>query len=611
MTGQKRGIKKSVGTFIVGVFFAFSFLHVAGAALNRPYDPVVIAGSNITAFIGVAPTNIVCFSFTNQWRQIPVQVDERLDVSFYQLYNAEIPLLSPNIKTLGYADTNTFTGADTNTLFDGDDEIAFMAFDAGKRAPANVALPAGVVVNSGVEIVLSDSLNASSGYVYLFESTGTLSQAAGTNYVDYTFTLLSGNYKDNYDLTGHGTGNPETSIVTSSCYSTEFSDRWLREIEHIYVGGSDGMDLLDRHRVSLPGNTPARNEDTFDAGEGAFIVNINGPVRGIRSFIGCNSGPASQRRHYFYKQRQDITTFLRVHQGITGPRDTYNYIPAATNMTYYNNYNTNGFAINGSADSVVSNCPDWEMVNGTHGTLIFTHLVDTDIPAFNQTNYYNDNSADSPPTGTNNCFGMHGPWVDMSNLPNTDPLLSGPSITETNRLETTRIINYMGTNATIGTATTLYAQILSPLQVSTNRFLGDSDADGMADAWELKYFSNLTHSASADDDVPAGDRVENLWEYTAGTDPLDPNSFPAVACSNNTSDITVSFLARQADGAGYSGMTRLYTLEMATSLNGGVWTNISGYSAIAATNQYIIYTNDPNEELLYYRTKIWFQCYQC
>jgi hypothetical protein len=49
----------------------------------------------------------------------------------------------------------------------------------------------------------------------------------------------------------------------------------------------------------------------------------------------------------------------------------------------------------------------------------------------------------------------------------------------------------------------------------------DVDGDGMDDAWERKYFGDLSHGPATDDD---GDGATNLDEYIAGTSPVDAKS---------------------------------------------------------------------------------------
>ena len=72
-------------------------------------------------------------------------------------------------------------------------------------------------------------------------------------------------------------------------------------------------------------------------------------MRAIRSYIGANSGPLTQREHIFYEQREDIRTFLRVH-AIPGPWDFFDYSSAAIGMTYRNNRNTDAVTIDGNPE---------------------------------------------------------------------------------------------------------------------------------------------------------------------------------------------------------------------------------------------------------------------
>jgi len=51
---------------------------------------------------------------------------------------------------------------------------------------------------------------------------------------------------------------------------------------------------------------------------------------------------------------------------------------------------------------------------------------------------------------------------------------------------------------------------------------GDSDGDGLPDAWEMQYFGNLSNGANND---PDGDGITNLQEYLQGRNPTRGNIF--------------------------------------------------------------------------------------
>ncbi len=425
--------------------------------VTRADDPVVLTGTTLPRLRGRAPNRIVAFRVTPQgaWQQVPVQVDERAVVDF-----GAVPASNTTpgtegtvyggppigVTALQYTDASTFTGPDPNRTFDTDDELVFMASDLGGVAPDGT--PAGVVAGSGVEVTVTDPLDDdAAGWLYLYESAGSLQPGAGRSYVTYSFGLTSGSYRTTYKRTDGP--NPESSTVTTGRYAHHFSDRWLDDELVVRAGNATRVDLLDRHKSRLiPGNC-GRSEDTFDDAEGAFVVNTSGPVRAIRSYVGANSGPLAQRTHLFYAGRHDVVTDLRVH-AIPGVVDYFDYSPAASGMRYANDRNRGGVPVDGQPDALTAGRQNWELLTGSQGSVIQTHRVETNISGLQSagTNYYLDDSTPSEAqcTGDAVSYGASGPWL------NTDIADTDPRSGTTNVLRSRRSLTYLPPGATVGDA---------------------------------------------------------------------------------------------------------------------------------------------------------------
>jgi hypothetical protein len=450
------------------------------SSLTRDRDPIVMVGQDLPSLLGLPVDRVVAFRYQGGWEQIPVQIDARKLVDFGVVYNqAPIGVVTP-----AYADPSTYTGADTDPNIDTDDELACMAGDAGERAPSTGPAPAGIIASSGLEIELVDPLDGGQGFVYLFETNGSLSPDAGRDYVSYTFNLLAGPYIPDY-RTAQGP-NPEDSEAGSALYRTHFSDRWIRDELNVTTPGSSGVDILDRHKNMFgPGNCQ-RTEDTFSDGEGAFFVNKDGPVRAIRSYMGANSGPLTQRRHVFYEGRQDISTFLRVHS-IGGVMDVYDYSPDASGMIYSNDLNTAGVPVDGSPDAVSTGSILWEMVTGPQGSLVVTGAVETDLGGFTYTSYYSDDSTPSVEqcTGDDFEYATSGLWVDYG-IPNTDPSLGAFNV-----LTGRRVVYYESPDMTSAAAALRYDQATTPLEVTTRPYVSDPVAVPTLPGWGMVAMAGL------------------------------------------------------------------------------------------------------------------------
>lgn len=478
-------------------------------SLGRDSEPVVLTGALVPGLTGVAPSNIVAFRYDEGWSQVPVQVDERDVVDFGTIYNSD----PTGYTVLTYTDTSTFTGPDSDPLFDDDDELVLAAVDAGGQASGPE--PGGTLAGSGVEITLTNPLTSAEGYLYLFESDGSLDPAAGVSRVSYDFVLLSGDYKTTYGtLAGP---NPEDSVVTTASYSVHFSDRWVRDETAVSEGGATNVDVLDRHRnLFAPGNC-GRSEDTFSAGEGAFIVNRTGPIRALRAYVGANSGPTTHRIHEFYEDREEIITVLRVH-AISGMVDLFDYSPGATGMIYRNDLNTAGVTIDGVPDAVTPGAIQWEMVTGPQGTLAIGHTFVTDIPDPSYTAYYCDDV--TPPevqcTGDEWEYGASGPWIDHD-IPNTDPGAAGYPY----HFTATRHVAYGGPSEPVEFAEDWHEAISNPLILDVQAYDASTSVaeipDGGSDDLRVSLLPSPTRgSLVLRLDVPSGGDVSVAAYDVAG-----------------------------------------------------------------------------------------------
>ncbi|MCB0970038.1 MAG: hypothetical protein KDA97_00760, partial [Acidimicrobiales bacterium] len=321
---------------------------------------------------------------------------------------------------LQYSDPDTWVGADPNPSLDPDDEVAVTARDAGGQARSIDGEPAGVVPGSGVAVEVTDPRGEGErGWVYLFRSTGGLDPAAGQDYVTYSFELTSGDYRGTY-LRSDGP-NPETSWVETDSYRIELPDRWKETSWEIRAGSATGADIVDAYKNQFAPGACGRSNATFADAEGAFVANVDGPVRAIRSYVGANSGPLTQRTHLFYADRVEVITDLRVHS-VGGIVDYVDYGPGAVGMTYRSNQIPGGVAIDGSDDQVPGAAPRWEAVDGPQGRVYTATRIDTGIGSLSLGGFYRDQ--DDPDEaqcwGDDVYLGASGLAV-TGGIPNTDP----------------------------------------------------------------------------------------------------------------------------------------------------------------------------------------------
>ena len=489
---------------MVPVLLALTACTRFGARLTRPSDPVVLDGSALPKLLGSDPMRVVAFAWDGTaWHQIPVQVDERDLVNPGQIYHRP-PANWPNLAgtstpykmlvytppanlTAGYTSMPTYTPSDADPTFDANDELSFLAIDYGKAAAASVAAPAGVDASTREEVKASDPI-ATAGvcYVYLFRSATLTGGSAGTTGVSYTFSLDSGAYLDTYKM---GTAslspnnswgfNPEHSMVVTPSYRQQFGDRWLNNGLAVTAVGASGVPILERTHFYATGGC-GRSENTFDGaasnpGEGAFVVNVSGPVRAIRSYLGANSFLWTVNTHIFYPDREDLITDVRGHAGLPGYGSADDYITGTTGLSYSDPLNS-GVSINGIADTITpitfttgSTAPAmWQMVSGAQGSVVTVRSLDTDIAGLNVGTVYQDRNPAIPAqcTGDAAAFGQNGVNLTspVNNVPVTDPTLSSTP----GKLVVHRVRFFRGANLPTSDAAALDTQARAPLQVTVS-----------------------------------------------------------------------------------------------------------------------------------------------
>jgi hypothetical protein len=133
---------------------------------------------------------------------------------------------------------------------------------------------------------------------------------------------------------------------------------------------------------------------------------------------------------------------------------------------------------------------------------------------------------------------------------------------------------------------------------------GDLDNDGMDDVWEV--VNRLDPSSDSDSlfDLD-GDGSTNGSEYILGSNPGVANPASTLALSSSEAGLTLTFVASQATGTGYAGLTRYYDLQTTADLTDGAsWSGVPGYTGITGAGQTVTATLPLLPGSHFYRLKV-------
>jgi len=325
-------------------------------AAAHPYDeivavqPVVLTGADLPDLLGAPIGEIWAYRYdaaAGSFGQVPVQVDERI---VYDLTQGQYPIPV-------YELTYDWFGGDDG-LLDGDDEVAFMARDAGDRAPdTEVWVPGADDLR--VEVRLRDPLSGNVGWVYLFTSPGLADEDPTFSYVSYMAP------------------DPETGIadLETPTYRIGFEGRWL--LTRLEVGA--GPDLLDRLKVRGYGLVGEQTEQGYEETShmlGAYA----GKVRAVREIQGAASGPLTTVEDIFYRDSWLRNNHLRVHL-MPDVWVFLDYLPPPAPGRYYSETVPAGAPIDGVPDPPPSeSLPSWEQVSLPGGTMVLHQWELTPFP---------------------------------------------------------------------------------------------------------------------------------------------------------------------------------------------------------------------------------------
>ena len=287
---------------------------------------------------------------------------------------------------------------------DSNDELAFMASDAGDQPPAGTALPKGIEGAKLVTITDPTNPGAAPRYVYVMRAAADGPKPAfdaSNGYVHYqrdpnfdTLVFSRSSYGDygpakegqyctpDGQLVTNADGTPkigprkelDTVTISTSRYQFRYDGRWL--MTRLQIAGDDdpfgpdkvyGPDLVDRWKARAfaqdPGSqTPCcgyEEEDTNWGGSSSLLGERIGPVRAIRETWGADSGTNVIRRETFYRERMVQKTWLRVHvipplDGIYAQWD----FNAGRMTKFFNAQHPGGVDVDGRNDELYGNFDD-------------------------------------------------------------------------------------------------------------------------------------------------------------------------------------------------------------------------------------------------------------
>jgi hypothetical protein len=362
-------------SIIVVIAFSTIPLVFAGNRWNNPrdLDPVVVSGYLIIGLTGTPINEIYVYAYDagqDNWRPIPFQIDEKDNTSDYWLANP-------------------------NGIFDGNDELVFMAKDMGDQAPdGSFWIDDPISQDTRLEIIVTDTLDNSEAYAYVYRTTNPL-QLAPESYLEY--------------VAAHPDSAEEADSVIAKTYIENHKKGGIPTDWKLLDGS--GEDILDRQKVRLHFKLlglfdSELSETVLESDENTTItLNVKvGKVRIIRDLLwhvdimGIALDFNLPLSFYpFSIESGGVSRSIDAGDYVYFIRQSFDLNQQASGMRLYNPYNRNGILINGTGgnDGIVDTIDDppainWWLITGNQGS--FAIVFRMSLIGDTRKIYYLDNS---------------------------------------------------------------------------------------------------------------------------------------------------------------------------------------------------------------------------
>jgi hypothetical protein len=355
---------------------ARSGLVLVSSSLTRQHAPVVISGSFLPNLQGRPLEEIFVYAYEGTIStQIPFQIDER--------------------------DAGGMYVAVEDGQLDDNDELVFMAMDAGAWADSPSLDVGGTAITPTYVITLTDPVSDTRAWAYAFCSDA-LARTFATDYVSYD--------------------SGDDRITSPGRYVIGFNATYA--FQDYLTLGSSSLDLLDRHKLRAAGTVlgfPVSADEQDFTKDGVHA--IDGPVRVTR---------VSTSTFDVLGEATEITANLFAYRGlvvhpattivpgdpfeISYYRASIDWNEQASGMTFYDANNPAGVTIDGITDTITISPPTrWTQIAGVTGTVVNVSHIPAGLGGTQSTYYKDDSVVDSGDTSDQRSYGDAGLQVNDPN----------------------------------------------------------------------------------------------------------------------------------------------------------------------------------------------------